>query len=194
MKKNKILTFINIVLILVSIIGSFYFVFTRDDQLGLILKDASIIITITLPYIIEKLFKIEIDINTKFAYIIFVFMAHFLGATCELYNKIYWFDKFTHTLSGVLTAYAAILLLKHLKKYNKKDRFFNVLFIIAFTLMIASFWEMFEFTANILFGGDAQKVASTGVTDTMMDIIVAFLGSVLYSIVYLFFNNKRKRN
>ena len=187
MKKNKILTFINIVLILVSIIGSFYFVFTRDDQLGLILKDASIIITITLPYIIEKLFKIEIDINTKFAYIIFVFMAHFLGATCELYNKIYWFDKFTHTLSGVLTAYAAILLLKHLKKYNKKDRFFNVLFIIAFTLMIASFWEMFEFTANILFGGDAQKVASTGVTDTMMDIIVAFLGSVLYSIVYLFF-------
>ena len=190
MKKNKILTFINIVLILVSIIGSFYFVFTRDDQLGLILKDASIIITITLPYIIEKLFKIKIDINTKFAYIIFVFMAHFLGATCELYNKIYWFDKFTHTLSGVLTAYAAILLLKHLKKYNKKDRFFNVLFIIAFALMIASFWEMFEFTANILFGGDAQKVASTGVTDTMMDIIVAFLGSILYSIVYLFFNKK----
>ena len=140
MKKNKILTFINIVLILVSIIGSFYFVFTRDNQLGLILKDASIIITITLPYIIEKLFKTKIDINTKFAYIIFVFMAHFLGATCELYNKIYWFDKFTHTLSGVLTAYAAILLLKHLKKYNKKDRFFNVLFIIAFTLMIASFW------------------------------------------------------
>lgn len=194
MKKNKILTFINIVLILVSIIGSFYFVFTRDDQLGLILKDVSIIITITLPYIIEKLFKTKIDIDTKFAYIIFVFMAHFLGATCELYNKIYWFDKFTHTLSGVLTAYAAILLLKHLKKYNKKDRFFNVLFIIAFTLMIASFWEMFEFTANILFGGDAQKVASTGVTDTMMDIIVAFLGSVLYSIVYLFFNKKRKEN
>lgn len=190
MKKNKILTFINIVLILVSIIGSFYFVFTRDNQLGLILKDASIIITITLPYIVEKLFKIKIDINTKFAYIIFVFMAHFLGATCELYNKIYWFDKFTHTLSGVLTAYAAILLLKHLKKYNKKDRFFNVLFIIAFALMIASFWEMFEFTANILFGGDAQKVASTGVTDTMMDIIVAFLGSILYSIVYLFFNKK----
>lgn len=190
MKKNKILTFINIVLILVSIIGSFYFVFTRDNQLGLILKDASIIITITLPYIVEKLFKIKIDINTKFAYIIFVFMAHFLGATCELYNKIYWFDKFTHTLSGVLTAYAAILLLKHLKKYNKKDRFFNVLFIIAFTLMIASFWEMFEFTANILFGGDAQKVASTGVTDTMMDIIVAFLGSILYSIIYLFFNKK----
>lgn len=186
MNKNKILTLINIVLILVSIVGSFYFVFTRDDKLGLILKDASIIITITLPYILKKVFKIDIDINTKFAYIIFVFMAHFLGATCELYNKIYWFDKFVHTLSGVLTAYAAILLLKYLKKYNTKEKFFNILFIIAFTLMIASCWEIFEFIANILFGGDAQKVASTGVTDTMMDIIVAFLGSILYSIVYLF--------
>ena len=49
MIKNKILTFINVILILVSIVGSFYFVFTRDDKLGLILKDASIIITITLP-------------------------------------------------------------------------------------------------------------------------------------------------
>ena len=38
-------------------------------------------------------------------------MAHFLGVTVELYNKIYWYDKFTHFLSGILTALAAIYIL-----------------------------------------------------------------------------------
>ena len=192
MKKNKILSIIDLFLIVISIVVSFYFVFTRDNKIGLILKDASIILTITLPYIIERIFKIRIESETKTVFIIFIFMSHFLGATCELYNKISWFDKFTHWLSGILTAYISILLLKYLKVYNKKSRLFNIIFIIAFTLMVASLWEMFEFTSSICFHLDPQRVKETGVTDTMMDMIVAFLGSILYSIYYLYKNKTNK--
>lgn len=190
MKKNNIFRIIDIILILISIIGSFCFVFTRDNKIGLVLKDVSIIITITLPYIIEKVFKIKIDNETKTVYIVFVFMAHFLGATCEIYNKIDSFDKFTHWLSGILTAYISILLMEYLKIYNKNSKIFNIIFIISFTLMIASLWEIFEFTSSICFNLDPQRVKATGVTDTMMDIIVAFLGSILYSIYYLFTQKK----
>ena len=52
---------INITLILMAIIGSLYFVFTRDDNLVLVLKDMSIIITINALYIIQKLFKVKIS-------------------------------------------------------------------------------------------------------------------------------------
>ena len=31
------------------------------------------------------------------------------------------------------------------------------------------------------FGGDAQKVAETGVDDTMWDMIVAFVGSIIFT-------------
>lgn len=186
MKKSKLLSIIDLILIVLSILVSYYYVFTKDDKIGIILKDASIIITITLPYILEKLFKIKIDSSTKTIYIIFIFMSHFLGVVCDFYGKIAWFDKFTHWLSGILTAYISILLLKYLKVYNKKSKVFNILFIIAFTLMIASLWEMFEFTSSICFHLDPQRVKETGVTDTMMDMIVAFLGSILYSIYYLF--------
>ena len=44
----------------------------------------------------------------------------------------------------------------------------------------------FEYIANMLFGGDAQRVVTTGVNDTMQDIIVAFIGALIVSLVYIF--------
>lgn len=177
---------INISLILIAIIGTLYFVFTRDTNIVLILKDISIIVTINALYIIQKLFKIRINEVINLIYIIFIFMAHFLGVICELYNYIYWFDKFVHFLSGIVTAFVAIYLLVKCKK--DKNIFFDILVIISLTLAVAAFWEIFEYLSSFYFHMDPQKVLLTGVNDTMGDIIVAFLGSVLVSISYYFEN------
>lgn len=183
---RKVIARFNILLVIIAVIGSYYYVFTRDNQLGLILKDASILITITLPYIIEKTFKTKISIVIKTTYIVFIFIAQFLGVTVELYNHISWFDKFTHWLSGIITALLSLSLLSKFKLYNKKNVLFNIIWMISITLAIASLWECFEYCANILFGGDAQRVATTGVNDTMQDIIVAFIGSIIVSLIYSF--------
>ena len=175
---------INITLILIAIIGSLYFVFTRDNNIVLILKDISIIVTISALYIIQKLFKTKISEGLNLIYIIFIFMAHFLGVICELYNYIYWFDKFVHFLSGIVTSFVAIYLLIKFKK--DKNIFFDIIYIISLTLAVASLWEMFEYLSSYYFGVDPQKVVSTGVSDTMGDLIVAFLGSMLVSISYYF--------
>lgn len=175
---------INILLIIISIIGSFYFAFTRDDNVVLVLKDISILFTINLLYIIQKIFKIKINSAINFIYISFIFIAHFLGVICELYNYIYWFDKFAHFISGIITSLVAIYILTKLN--NKNSIFINILYIIAFTLMIASLWEIFEYLSSYYFNVDPQKVVLTGVNDTMGDIIVAFLGSILVSICYYF--------
>ena len=177
---------INISLILIAIIGTLYFVFTRDTNIVLMLKDISIIVTISALYIIQKLFKIRINEVINLIYIIFIFMAHFLGVICELYNYIYWFDKFVHFLSGIVTAFVAIYLLVKCKK--DKNIFFDILVIISLTLAVAAFWEIFEYLSSFYFHMDPQKVLLTGVNDTMGDIIVAFLGSVLVSISYYFEN------
>ncbi len=152
----------------------------------MILKDISIIVTISALYIIQKLFKIRINEVINLIYIIFIFMAHFLGVICELYNYIYWFDKFVHFLSGIVTAFVAIYLLVKCKK--DKNIFFDILVIISLTLAVAAFWEIFEYSSSFYFYMDPQKVLLTGVNDTMGDIIVVFLGSVLVSISYYFEN------
>lgn len=182
---------INISLILIAVIGTLYFVFTRDTNIVLILKDISIIVTISALYIIQKLFKIKISEVINLTYIIFIFMAHFLGVICELYNYIYWFDKFVHFLSGIVTAFLAIYLLIKFKK--DKNMFFDILVIISLTLAVAAFWEIFEYVASFYFQMDPQKVLTTGVSDTMGDIIVAFLGSILVSMCY-YFENKYNYN
>lgn len=172
---------ISYILIFISIIVSVIKVSTELNNIGLVLKDISIIFTITLPFILQKLFNFKISKELVLFYVIFVFIAHFLGAVLELYNYIPNFDKLVHTVSGVLTAIIGLVILK---KYKIRNMKFTIIFMISFSVCIAGCWEMFEYSANIIFGGDAQRVALTGVNDTMQDIIVAFLGSIITSIYY----------
>ena len=152
-----------------------------DKGIVIVLKDSSIILTLTIPYIIKKIFKIEINEYLIFIWIIFIFLAHYMGVICELYFKWQYFDKVTHTLSGVVSGAVAVLILE---KVKVKNMLFNILFILSFSWLCAGLWEVFEFTCNLLFGGDAQRVALTGVTDTMLDMIVAFFGSMFVCLCY----------
>ena len=67
---------------------------------------------------------------------------------------------------------------------KKELKWFHIIFMIAFGLMIASFWEFFEFASDNILGGDTQWVKETGVDDTMGDMLIAFLGSILFCIYY----------
>lgn len=175
---------INIILILIAVFGSIYITITKDRSLVYILKDLSIILTINALYIIKKIFKVNINEYINFIYILFIFNAHFLGVIINLYGKIYCFDKFTHFLSGLVSSLGAIfILIKSKKNGNRK---FDIFYIISVSLMVASLWEMFEFTSSRFFNVDPQRVKLTGVTDTMEDIIVAFLGSIIISMMYYF--------
>ena len=175
---------INFLIILVSIIGSLYIVLTRENNVVLVLKDMSIILTINALYILKKIFRIQISDEANFIYIIFIFFSHFIGVTCEVYNKIYWYDKFIHFISGILTSFASIYIIAKSKK--EKNVKFTILFIVSFSLMCASLWEIFEYLSSYYFNVDPQKVQVTGVTDTMGDIIVAFLGSIIVSFIYYY--------
>ena len=173
MKKINIsLIIITIVLSLIKVLGEL------DAPLAIILKDLSIILTINLTCIISKIFKVKISDGLSFVYIVFIFMAHYLGVIEKFYNQVEFYDKLVHTLSGVLSAYIAYMFLKN----RSNDTLLNIIFIISFTFLCAGMWEIFEFTCNILVGGDAQRVAETGVDDTMLDIIVAFIGSLVFTL------------
>lgn len=151
-----------------------------------ILVCLSLYVIVFLPMIIRKVFKIKIANSIELIFLLFIFLAQLLGSVMHFYGLIYWYDSFTHFISGALTAFLALFLLILFKKYDDKELGFNVLYMIAITLMVAAFWEMFEFTADSLLGGDAQRVIATGVTDTMKDMICALLGSILISIEYIY--------
>lgn len=179
---------INLSLIIVAFFGSMLYTidYIIKGDFYHILICLSIIPVMLLPLIIKKLFKIKFSAITEFVYLIFVFCAHFLGSIAQFYYLIYNYDKITHLMSGLVTAYFSILILVKLKKYDRKNILFNIIFIIAFTLMIASLWEFFEYFSDKIFGKDAQNVITTGINDTMKDMVSAFIGSILFIMLYVY--------
>lgn len=149
-----------------------------------ILVTLSLYLTIWIPRIVRSTFKVKIPEYMELVYLIFIFLAQFLGSIVGLYTYVYWFDSFVHFISGVLTSIFGIAILHWFSSYDSKKIIFNIFFMIAFTLMVASMWEMFEFTLDLILNGDTQNVVETGVADTMVDMIVALLGSLLVSVYY----------
>lgn len=184
----------NIIIILSLVIELIYFIMNPIITVDNILLLLSYIPVIFIPKIFNYIFKkskIKITDDIEFAYLIFLILAFLFGSIMGGYSKIYWYDSFTHLLSGVFTAFMAIVLLKWLNRYNKKDIVFNIIYIILVTLSVAVLWECTEFTIDKILGTDTQKVLTTGVNDTMKDMICALVGSILYSIYYLYSLSKK---
>lgn len=179
---------INLLLIVsASIVGIIYSI--NPIMEGLLYKSLiclGIIPVMLVPTILKRLFKIKITPTVEFVYLIFVFCAHFLGSIVNLYHYINNYDKIMHLISGAVSSFFGLFVLLKLNKHDKKSIIFNVLFIISFTLMIASLWEFFEYFNDNIFGKDAQNVLTTGVNDTMDDMIAALIGSILFNIMYIY--------
>lgn len=118
----------------------------------------------------------------EFVYLLFLLISYVLGFVYDYYDKVYYFDALAHSLFGLVGSIYSLPLLNKLKKYDINSLVFNVLFIIIFTLSLASLWEIFEFTIDRIFeNANMQR----SLNNTMKDIISAFLFSILYSFIYI---------
>lgn len=179
----------NNTLIFLASLASICF-FVKDLNTGAtdrFLGDLSMVLVLLIPKILRKIFKIRITDTMELIYVIFMILAQFLGSIVNLYNNdtTWWYDLFTHFLSGVLTTILALVIMNWLGVYKDKNKWFNFIFMISFTLMIASLWEFLEFGTDNFLGMNVQHSLETGVRDTMEDMLVAFLGSIIVSVTYL---------
>lgn len=185
MKKVRI---VNWLLIISMIIGDIMLVIhdLKIDKIDRIPTYIVLIPILMAPWLIRKILHYEVSEEIKLVYYIFIFLAQFLGSGINLYNKTIWFDKFTHFLSGILSGFIAILLLVEFKKNPYKNLLFHITYILGITFLIAGGWECIEFLIDKVSGSDVQHVLETGVDDTMLDMVSAIVGSVLFIIVYLY--------
>lgn len=186
MNRLWLLTFIGIMFYQLIVNG-------QDVTLSKNLTVLSIIIVCIVPWLIKKVLKYEMSETLKFIYFLFVFIALILGSIYNLYRTISWFDLLAHFLSGIVTCVLALIILKKFDLLKKDLPIFHIVFIIAFSLMIASFWEFFEFLSDKALKGDTQWVLLTGVDDTMTDMLIAFLSSVIFSVFYYIGSKTNKK-
>ena len=96
-----------------------------------------------------------------------------------------------HTGSGFLLGIFGFLLVyalneeEHIELHMKPG--FVALFSFVFAVATGAVWEIFEFAMDGLFCWNMQK---TGLTDTMLDLIVVTLGAVFISLPGYFYRRK----
>ena len=130
-----------------------------------------------------KVFRFRRGYQMEFCVFFFTFLAYPLGGTAEFYQKIQGFDKVAHTLSGVFVAMLALTLFLILqKKRPLKEHSVPtaVLFVFFASMAVAGLFELCEWTAAALTGRDLQCVLTTGVNDTMQDMLVCLIGTLLF--------------
>ena len=201
------------------------------------------LILFTMPFFIERKFKVELPTTLEIIIMLFIFAAEILGEINNFYGIIPYWDTILHTLNGFLCAAVGFALFdlinKNVKNINLSPVFLSIV-AFCFSMTIGVLWEFFEYNMDNYLGTDMQKdrivrniksvklnetgenvpvviddieniviysknkegetiitevdgYLDIGLIDTMKDLIVNFIGAVVFSLFgYLYILNRDK--
>ena len=116
-----------------------------------------------------------------------------LWGSCLGGYQLPYYDKFTHFASGVVICEMIYLLYKHyLRDDHRKSLMF--IFLNAVNASVALLWEFYEYALLVFFQYDAIKHFSTGVHDTITDMLVAVIGGLILSIYLIHYDQSGKNH
>ncbi len=152
--------------------------------------------------VLQKLAKIRIPIRLEAFFVLFIFLANFLGSCLNFYDLIPIWDIVLHTSSG---AFLAILSLSFIdcavkgKSIRDWNPYILALLMLTFAMACGTLWEFFEYTIDTLFDYGMQKhtllpdgTMDTGLIDTMGDELCAAASALVYTISALICSLKGK--
>lgn len=193
------------------------------------------------PAFFQKNFGIQLPSTLEVIIMLFIFAAEILGEIGTYYVKIPIWDTMLHTINGFLCAAIGFSLVDLLNRNNRFKFHLSPIYLsvvaFCFSMTIGVLWEMFEFSADMLFKTDMQKdfvinsistvtldktmtntpviidninnvtingqsladmgingYIDIGIIDTMKDLIVNFIGAIVFSIIGFFYVKSRGKN
>lgn len=138
-----------------------YHHFYSPAQANLVVsQNFRIMFILLIPYVCEKLFGLRIDLKILVFFYLFGFVSTVVGETFTVYYRVELFDKILHGISGFIALYLSYgFVYVALKNGTGKHNFFvSVLLGVVIALGVAALWEMIEFTYDLIFGTNMQKI------------------------------------
>ena len=96
----------------------------------------------------------------------------------NLYDKIKIYDDFLHFGSGFISVKIGWNILNFLNIQNSSSKITILILILFFGIGISGFFEIVEYTLDVLFSKNTQP---GGLKDTMQDMIDALVGGLIMS-------------
>lgn len=139
--------------------------------------------------------------------LMFIAAAVLLGEMLNMYDTLWWWDDMLHGLSGLIFGLVGLFIMFGINKRTdmRVSPFFVALFVVCFALAMAVFWEIYEFTLDVVFmttmqqwnmGQNAVVIGKDyqgmGLRDTMSDLITATVGAFVAGVIsYFAYGHKR---
>lgn len=185
---DKIYKVINKLFIFLILGGALYYAIFHFSSKRIVTYLCSILVVLV-PFVLDEL-NFRLKERDRLIYYSFVFLAYFLGSVVNLYKYIEWLDTVVHFISGVFSCYLGFYILNNFFSNCKNNKVFSFLFCIGFVFMVAGLWEFLEFTIDKVTLSNMQHSLETGVSDTMVDMMSASVGGVVYFLIHLFLLKK----
>ena len=153
----------------------------RGDVFHYVLAFCSVLF-IPVVWLFYKIFHLKPVHQLNTVIFGFIFLSYTIGEVMAGYYCIPHFDKVCHMLSGTFVGLLAIILyyiIKPGRRVTRDDFLLCTVFMFSVSMTVAGFWEIGEFIISLVSDLDPQWVAGTGVTDTMTDMIVCLIGTLL---------------
>ena len=172
---------------------------SESDYLLMLMQCVLGLVTIHLPSILERKFRFELPSLLYGFYIVFLYCAIFLGEVRSFYYLVPQWDSVCHFCSSMMMGFFGLMVVTILNRDRhlavSLSPFFVCLFAFCLSVALGAIWEIYEFAADGLFGMNMQKfmladgtvlAGHAALADTMKDIIVDVLGSLLASTIGYF--------
>ena len=150
-----------------------------------------------LPAFVQTTFNVELPSLLEIIVLIFIFAAEILGELADYYERFPLWDTMLHVTTGFLAAAIGLSLIDLL---NRSERFkfalsplYVALVSFCFSMTIGVLWEFFEFFCDVLLHTNMQKdtvvngYLDIGLYDTMGDLLVNFIGAIVFSVFGFFY-------
>lgn len=110
-----------------------------------------------------------------FILLVIVWALNYVAGVYHLYWSVYEFDSLVHFLAGTSISLFFLWLYFYSGFFNPQEKKITKFFVISIfsTMFVAVSWEFFEFIL-----GEALLQKATYPYDTMMDLIMGFLGAI----------------
>lgn len=119
------------------------------------------LILLLIPAFLETTLHVEISAGLEIIAMVFVFCAQFLGEERDFYARFPVWDSILHGFSGFMFAAFGLAIVDLLSANKKmKGRPSPLFFAVAafgFAILIGVFWEMTEYSLDMILHTDMQK-------------------------------------
>lgn len=175
------------------IIFSLVFIFFGLYAIFIHGKSNYLVILGFIPFLfyITNLFKIRIPISFEIVLLFFLLLSTGFGSLLGYYELFKWYDLFLHMCAGAISAIVSIFYINKYKLKLKKITKYTLVLLVS--MGVSALWEMYEYSVDLFLGYNMQRVEQ-GIIDTMNDICIHALGSIVIILLFYFddslFKNK----